>query len=136
MRNQVVAAVIMIGLAIVARADDPPVATVDLARARSLAIDACVKKYPETDRDALKYSGLTLTATTNDQIVVSVTYLLSGTDASEDVEKNGFQMTKTKQTTYVVKMETSGNITDVSSGSSVKIQSSGRRSPANKTGGR
>ena len=133
MRKVLAACIISLGFAVAASAGDPPVVTIDLARTKSLALDACMQKYPGTDRNALQYSGLTVTATTNDQVVVSVTYLLSGSGATQNVEKNGYEMAKTKQTTYVVQMDTLGQIRDVSSGSSIKVQSISRKITANKT---
>jgi hypothetical protein len=133
MRRMLAACIISLGLAVVALAGDPPVVTIDLARAKSLALDACMRIYAGTDQNALQYSGLTVTSSANDEVVVSVTYLLGGSGATENVEKDGFEMAKTKQTTYIVQMDTLGQIKDVSSGSSVRVQSISRKTTAAKT---
>ena len=124
--------ILSFALTFVSSAGEHPVAIIDLARAKSLALDACTKKYSGTDRNALQYCGLTATADTNDQVVVTVTYLLNGTGKSEKGDQDGFEIATTKQTTYVVKMDCLGNVTDTSSGMSIKMTSNGKKISTNK----
>ena len=75
-----------------------------ILRGESLAPMPACRNIQERIETQSEYSGLTVTSSTNDQVVVSVTYLLSGSGATENVENNGYEMAKTKQTTYIVQM--------------------------------
>lgn len=119
------------GLALVASADDSAVASVDVARAKALALDAIKAKHPATDLLGLQYTGLTATASTNDQIVVTVTFLVADSGTTENEEKDGRDTTKKKRTTYIVQMDIRGQIKDVSTGSTISIQSISRKKAAN-----
>ena len=103
----------------------------DVAWAKTLALDAIKAKHPATDPSGLQYAGLTVTASTNDQIVVTVNFLVADSGTTEDVEKDGRDMTKRKQTTYIVPMDSRGQIKDVSTGSTISIQSISRKITAN-----
>lgn len=122
----------IIGGALVASASEPAVVTLDITRAKALAITAIKEKHPETDPAGLQYTGLEINASTNDEVVLTVNYLLTGSDATEDVEMNGLLMSKTRQTRYVVEMDTLGHINDVSAGSSISVRSAGRTIPTKK----
>lgn len=111
---------------------DSAVVSVDIARAKSIAVAAIKEKYPDADPAALQYTGLEAKASTNDEIAVFVNYLLTGSGTTEDIEKNGIKMSMTKQTGYVVKMDTCGQIKDVSTQSSISTRSSTRNGAANK----
>jgi hypothetical protein len=131
MKRMIAVLVVVAGLALVASADGPAVASVDVARARALALDAIKAKHPATDPSGLQYTGLTVTSSTNDQIVVTVNFLVTDSGTTENVEKDGRDMTKKKQTTYIVQMGTGGEIKDVSTGSTISIQSISRKKAAN-----
>jgi len=130
MRSTIACATVVMCLVVAAHGDDKPVAIIDLARAKSLALETCAKKYQATDANTLKYTGLTISASPDDSIAINVAYLVDGSGERENVERNGFQMSRTRQTTYTVEMDVDGRITKVSSGSSVSVQSVGRGSQA------
>ena len=132
MRKALAVCVVVLGLALAASAGDPAIVSVDIPKAKVLALDAIRAKHPDAVPSALQFAGLTANVSTNDQIVVTVNYLVSDSGRTENVATNGYDMAKTRQTTYVVQMDDRGQIKDVSTGSSISVRSSSRRSEARK----
>ena len=124
--------IVVLGLVLAASAGDPAIVSVDIPKAKVLALDAIRAKHPDAVPSALQFGGLTANVSTNDQIVVTVNYLVSDSGRTENVATNGYDMAKTRQTTYVVQMDDRGQIKDVSTGSSISVRSSSRRSEARK----
>ena len=131
MKKTLVVCIVVLGLALAASAGDPAIVSVDIPRAKVLALDAIRAKHPDAVPSALQFAGLTANVSTNDQIVVTVNYLVSDSGRTENVATNGYDMAKTKQTTYVVQMDDRGQTKDVSTGSSISVRSSSRKSAAN-----
>ena len=125
MKKTIAAFAMMAGLTMTSWADDSAVVAIDIVRAKSIAIAAIKEKYPATDLAALRYAGLEARASTNDQIAVIVSYLLSGSGTSEDIARNGIKAKMTKQTTYVVEMDSFGKHADADESTQISISSGG-----------
>jgi len=115
MKSAIASVMVLVCVGLHAIADDGALVSADVARVKSLSLDAIKAKYATNDLSALQYTGFTAITSTN-----------------EDLENNGHPMTKKKQMTYVVTLDNHGSVREVSTGSSISIESSSRRKAANK----
>lgn len=124
----VIMALVCVGMFAVA--DDGALVSADTARVKSLSLDAIKAKYSTCDLSSLQYTGFTAIASTNEQIVLSVTFLDAHSGTTEDLNINVHPMTKKKNMTYTVTLDNLGNVRGVSTGSSISIESSSHRKTA------
>ena len=132
MKSAIASVMVLVCVGLHAIADDGALVSADVARVKSLSLDAIKAKYATNDLSALQYTGFTAITSTNEQIVLSVNFLVVNSGTTEDLENNGHPMTKKKQMTYVVTLDNHGSVREVSTGSSISIESSSRRKAANK----
>ena len=123
MKKSIVVCLFCIGCVCLAAASDPAVISMDIVKAKSLALDAIKAKYPAAVSVNLQYTGMVANVATNDAITITVNYLAGDSEKPETIEENGFRMAKTRQETYVVQMNHLGQIENVSKGSSLCIRS-------------
>ena len=131
MKTTIALIMALVCVGVYAVADGGALVSADTARVKSLSLDAIKAKYPTNDLSALQYTGFTAMGSTNEEVVLSVTFLVVNSGTTEDLNNNGHPMTKKKQMTYAVTLDNLGNVRGVSTGSQISIESSSRRNTAN-----
>lgn len=131
MKKIFIACLLLIGFVFTVSAEDSAIISVDIVRVKLLALDAIKAKYPDIVPVNLQYTGMTANVATNDEVAIKINYLVCDSGKTENVEKNGFEMAKTKQATYVVEMDHLGKIKNVSTGQSISVQAFSRKNSAN-----